>query len=96
MEFKVSFIGESGRQSIAYDVPEGAVLRVSESPGTAPMIWGNSAGLLVLANIMSAIANNRCPNGFHLHLRKDFPGDGNDPDILTIGVSNNIKEDARS
>ena len=74
------------RISISY--PDDDVrLRMFDVNGV-PYLHGNSAGLVMLGEILIQIGLSEYKDGFHLHLREDF--DEEKEEIVILGVKNSI------
>ncbi|HTA22867.1 MAG TPA: hypothetical protein VK763_04990 [Terriglobales bacterium] len=69
--------------ALSYEVLEEAQLRAELLDGIL-FLSGNRPGFLSLARILVKIGLSGYKDGFHIHLRRDFSGDADLPDQLTI------------
>jgi hypothetical protein len=53
-----------------------------------PYLYGNSAGLVRLGEILIQIGLSEYENDFHLHISEDFDSDKDE--IVIVGVNNSI------
>jgi hypothetical protein len=72
--------------ALSYEVSEEAQLTAELLNGSL-FLWGNRPGLLGLAKILIRMGLSEYKDGFHVHLRQDFSGDAELPDVLTICVN---------
>ena len=92
-EFKDESAAETGRKNDAityeYSQAEDERLRCEMIAG-APVISGNSAGLLTLAKVLIKVSMNKYRDGFHVHLHEDFNAER--PEVLAVGLTNGGNE----
>jgi hypothetical protein len=87
--FQIEFDDESasatGRKNdrLSYQVSEEAHLSLKLVDGS-PFLFGNRPGFLSLAKILVKIGLSEYKEGFHVHLRRDFSDDAEQPDAMTI------------
>lgn len=70
-------------KSIRYECEGDEYLRTSVEEGM-PFLYANRAGMIALAKLLIKMGTGEYREGFHVHLRSDFSGDGDKPDALTI------------
>ena len=73
---------------ISLSISGNELLRKFEANGL-PYIYGNSAGLVWLGELLIQIGLSEYKNGFHLHIREDCDEDKNE--ILIVGLDNSIQ-----
>ncbi len=70
-------------KSVAYDCDANTILTVQVAEGQV-YLFGNPAGMRTLGRLMIQLAEGGYPEGFHVHIHKDF--DSEQPDALCVGV----------
>jgi hypothetical protein len=80
--FSFEFEDKSPR-SIEYECDGSERLRTTIEAGV-PFVFANRAGILALSKLLIKLAMGEYKQGFHVHLRSDFSGDGAEPDAVTI------------
>jgi len=90
IEFDDESASATGKKhdALSYEVSEEAHLRLEVLDGV-PFLFGNRPGFLSLARILIKMGLSGYKDGFHVHLRRDFSGDGELPDTLTICLNSN-------
>ena len=78
-------------KSISFECEGDEQLRTTVEGGV-PFVFANRAGMLALAKLLIKLSLGTYRDGFHVHLRADFSGDGAEPDVLTVLLNESSTE----